>query len=279
MPKPTLTSLLALAAGPSSEVEYVVGGQTLTPFAREQVAHMLADDAMELRCGKSPTLARWRAVRNGDLPPTDTPSSATVATYAQIGFGLPTHPANDDHLQVLVAELLWNRLSKERKTCSGGRVLIRAHSVKPDPLEPGGDGLVVYKLGATYVFRLWEIKKHDAKGPVSGTINRASRQLARRGNEYLAKLAGPDTIEQRGPLGAFYADLVELWLDGSERAGVGVAVGTSDHCAHSRPTVFRSLTKAFPQFAAPGQTEGMIVAVPDFPEFAARVREIVWSGL
>lgn len=82
---------------------------------------------------------------------------------------------------------------------------MKAHSVKPDPLEPGGDGLVVYNVGATYVFRLWEIKKHHANGPVSGTINRASKQLASRGNEYLAKLAGPDTVEQRGSSGAFYA--------------------------------------------------------------------------
>lgn len=279
MPTPTLTSLLAPTPGPAnSKVEYVIGGQTLAPPAREQAAQILADDAMALRCGKSPALDRWRAIRDGNAP-SDTVSAATVATYAAIGFGLPGNPANDTHLQGLVAELLWNRLLKERKQSSGGRALVKAHSVKPDPLEPGGDGLVVYKVGATYVFRLWEIKKHHANAPVSGTINRASKQLAGRGNEYLAKLAGPDTVEQRGPLGAFYAEVVELWLDGSDRAGVGVAVGTSDHHAPTRPSAFKSITTSFPQFAAPGQSEGVIVAVPDFPGFATRVREIVWSGL
>jgi hypothetical protein len=181
--------------------------------------------------------------------------------------------------QGLVAELLWNRLIKERRRCSGDRALVKAHSVKPDPLEPGGDGLVVYRVGTAYVFRLWEIKKHDAERAVSATINRASKQLATRGNEYLAKLAGPDTVEQRGPLGDFYAEIVELWLDRSERAGVGVSVGTSDTHAPRRPLAFRSITTAFPRFSAPGQAEGVVVALPDFPGFAIRVREIVWSGL
>lgn len=280
MPTPTLTSLLALTPGPANgKVEYVIGGQTLAPAAREQAAQMLADDAMALRCGDpSPALERWRAVRDGK-PPASTVSAATVETYASIGFGLPSKPKDTTHLQGLVAELLWNRLLKERTTCSGGRALVKAHSVKPDPLEPGGDGLVVYKVGATYVFRLWEIKKHEAQSGVSSTINRASKQLAGRGSEYLAKLAGPETVQQRGPLGAFYAQVVELWLDGSDRAGVGVSVGTSDRHAPSRPAAFKSIATVFPQFAAAGQREGVVVAVPDFPRFAERVRMIVWSGL
>jgi hypothetical protein len=275
----TLTSLLELVPGPAeSKVEYVVGGERLKSAAREQAAQMLADDAMALRCGRSPALERWRAVRDGRTPE-DTVSADTVSTYAAIGFGSPDKPAPPDHLQGLVAELLWNRLMKERRRCSGGRALVKAHSVKPDPLEPGGDGLVVYRVGTTYVFRLWEIKKHNAERQVSATIRRASKQLTSRGNEYLAKLAGPDTVEQRGPLGKFYAEVVELWLDGSDRAGVGVSVGTSDTHAPRNQRSFRSITTAFPHFSAPGQAEGVVVAVRDFPGFAARVRQIVWSGL
>jgi hypothetical protein len=153
--------------------------------------------------------------------------------------------------------------------------------VKPDPLEPGGDGLVVYELeGGTLVFRLWEIKKHESQArKVSATIGRASKQLSSRGQEYLAKLAGPETVEQAGPLGEFYADIVELWLDGSDRAGAGVSVGTSARYAPNRPQAFGSIATAFPHFKQAGQLESIIVAVPDFPEFATRVREIVWSGL
>lgn len=281
--KTTLTSLLTLTPGPAtSKVEYVVGGQSITTADREIAAQMLADDAMSVRCGESPTLQRWRAVRDGKTAP-NVVSAATVQTYAAIGFGLDDATATSEsrlnHLQGLVAELFWNRLLQERTTCSGGRRLVKAHPVKPDPLEPGGDGLVVYDVNGTYVFRLWEIKKHEATKPVSATINRASKQLATRGHEYLAKLAGPDTVEQRGPIGDFYAQVVNLWLDGSDRAGVGVSVGTSDTHAPTKPVSFKSIGTAFPQFAGSGQTESVVVAVPDFPGFALRVRKIVWSGL
>jgi hypothetical protein len=173
------------------------------------------------------------------------------------------------------------RLIRERLVCRDKRQLVRAHSVKPDPLEPGGDGLVIYEInGGILVFRLWEIKKHDSQGKrVSATIRRASKQLASRGQEYLAKLAGPETIAQAGSLGGFYADIVELWLDGSERAGVGVSVGTSAKHAPPSAQSFRSIATAFPAFTQAGQLESIIVAIPDFPRFAERVREIVWSGL
>jgi hypothetical protein len=273
--------MLAFASGPAGTgVEYTIGGQVLTGAEREAAAQLLADDAMRIRCGTSSILDRWRARRDGHEPG-DPAQADVVATYACLGFGLRNKdPANADHLQGLVAELLWNRLIGERTSCSGERRLVKAHPVKPDPLEPGGDGLVIYMVGSTLVFRLWEIKKHDsAKKPVSATIRRASKQLASRGNEYLAKLAGPETIEQGGPLGDFYADIVELWLDGSDRAGVGVSVGTSAAHAPSQPSAFRSIVTAFPHFNREGQAESVIVAMPDFPGFATRVRDIVWSGL
>ena len=280
---PVLTSLLALADNPTaSEVEYVIGGQQLTAGDRELAAQLLADDAMRIRCGDSPALARWRARRDGGPPETGAAAEA-VRVYAGIGFGLPGAATGDDgqhHLQGLVAELLWNRLIQERLICRDERRLVHAHSVKPDPLEPGGDGLVIYQAdGGTLVFRLWEIKKHEAQKRISATIRRASNQLSSRGPEYLAKLAGPETVEQAGPLGELYAEIVELWLDGSDRAGAGVSVGTSAEHAPGQPTAFGSIATAFPHFSDPGQRESIIVAVPGFPGFARRVREIVWSGL
>jgi hypothetical protein len=282
---PSLTSLLALTESPApSEVEYVIGGQTLAATDRETAAQLLADDAMRIRCGESPVLARWRARRDGGPPETGA-AAAAVRAYAGIGFGLPETPGSDDddrqhHLQGLVAELVWNRLIQERLVCRDKRRLVHAHSVKPDPLEPGGDGLVIYETdGGTLVFRLWEIKKHESQSRVSATIRRASKQLSSRGQEYLAKLAGPETVEQAGPLGELYAEMVELWLDGSDRAGAGVSVGTSEQHAPTRPGAFKSIAAVFPQFTGAGQLESIIVAVPDFPEFARRVREIVWSGL
>jgi hypothetical protein len=278
---PALAPLLAMKESPDGcQVEYVIGGQELNGADREIAAQLLAEDAMRIRCGKSPVLARWRARRDGGPPGTGA-GKAAVEAYAGIGFGLSDAPAIDDHLQGHVAELLWNRLVQERLVCRDRRRLVHAHSVKPDPLEPGGDGLVIYETdGSTLVFRLWEIKKHDSQTTrVSATIGRASKQLSSRGQEYLAKLAGPETVERGGPLGDLYANIVELWLDGSDRAGVGVSVGTSAQYAPNGPSAFGSIAETFPQFTRPGQVESIVVAMPDFPAFAKRVREIVWSGL
>jgi hypothetical protein len=275
-----LSSLLTLVDGPStSAVAYVIGGTTLTGEPREVAAGLIADDAMTIACGKSPVLDYWRARRDGGPPEAGSRLEA-VKTFVRIGFGLPDRPLNDDHLQGHIAELLWNRLVQERLVCRDGRQLVRAHSVKIDPLEPGGDGLVVYEdTENTLVFRLWEIKKHDAKRGVAATINKACKQLASRGHEYLAKLAGPETMGDDGALTDLYANMVELWFDRSERAGVGVSIGTSADRAPTQPRAFRSIGTAFPTFTAASQRECIVVAVPDFPAFAERVKEIVWSGL
>lgn len=275
-----LTPLLDLVdAAATSSVDYVVGGTALSDERREVVAQMLADDSMSLACGEaSAVLADWRGRRDGGPPLTGSRGRA-VAAYVGIAFGSPGTPPNDDHLQGHIAELLWNRLLRERTACRDGRQLVRLHSVKVDPLEPGGDGLVVYRSGNQLVFRLWEIKKHQAKGYVSATINRASGQLVDRGAEYLAKLAAPATATEDDELGTFYDSIVELWFDRSDRVGVGVSIGTSDNFAPKRSTAFRSLRTKFPEFISPAQTEGIVVAVPDFPGFAERVRDIVWSGL
>jgi hypothetical protein len=283
--RPTTTTSLTELLAPkecatADAVEYIVGGNDLTGDDRELAAQMLADDAMAIRCGHSVLLDIWRSLRDGTFDGTEG-RRRTVAQYARVGFGTPTEPTNEDHLQGLVAELLWNRILEERITCSGDRRLVHVHAVKPDPLEPGGDGLAVYSLSDdTLVFRLWEIKKHvSAKSRLSSTVNRASKQLARRGHEYLAKLAGPATLEQDGPLGEFYADIIELWLDRSRRAGVGISIGTSIEQAVITQHSFRSLTLTFPEFTNSSQTEAIVIAMPEFPRFAQRVKDIVWSGL
>jgi hypothetical protein len=266
-----------------SPVDYAVGGTDLSDENRETIAQILAEDAMRIRCGDSPLFEIWRSRRDGGQPATGSRKSALEA-YVGIGFKLPGNPPDEDHLQGHVAELIWNRLMDERLVCRDGRQLVRAHSVKPDPLEPGGDGLVIYsRESGTHpnelVFRLWEIKKHDASGKVSVTIRRASKQLRTRGHEYLAKLAGPETIAEGGVIGDFYANVVELWFDRSDRSGVGVSVGTSSEKAPGDPRSFGSLEKQFPEYSGPGQREALVIAIPHFPAFADRVKEIVWSGL
>lgn len=275
---PALTPLLALVDSPAtSPVEYVIGGTALIGADRDAAAHLLADDAMVIACGDAPVLDWWRARRDGGQPQTGN-RLRTVQTYAK-AFGQPGQPANVDHVQGKVAELLWNRLMQERTTCRDGRRFVHKDPVKMDTLEPGGDGLVVYRdVSGVLVFRLWEIKKHDAMKVVSATIYKASNQLADRGHDYLAKLTAPATLAHGGQLGELYANMVELWFDRSPRVGVGVSVGTStDHAP--TPRSFGSINTAFPDLTAASQTESIVVTVPNFADFADQVKRIVWSGL
>jgi hypothetical protein len=276
----SLTSLLAMTHGPAGDsVPYIVGGRQLTGRRRGRAAWILADHAMQTRCGTAQALASWRIRRDGGPPNTGNRKRA-IEVFVRMGFGLPAAPAVPDHLQGHVAELLWHRLIQERTVCTDGRELVQAPPLKADPLESGGDGLVIYKISdGTLVFRLWEVKKHESStSTVTATIGRASRQLKTRGEEYLAKLVSPETI-RHGPVAELFQDIVELWLDGSDRGGVGVSVGTSATHVASAPVSFRAVRRAFPHYSQPGQAEGILVAVPDFPAFAERVREIVWNGL
>ncbi|MGA1827298.1 hypothetical protein [Microbacterium sp.] len=281
MSTPTfLTPLLGLEESTvESKVEYVIGGLGLIDATREVVAQLIADDAMVVACGASPVLDRWRQRRDGG-PAATGPQLEAVKAFVAIGFGNPGSPKNVDHVQGHVAELLWHRMVAERTVCRDGRTLVDAPPIKADALEPGGDGLVVYgDLDGELVFRLWEIKKHDASGAVSKTINRAAKQLRKRGHHYLAKLAGPATLTAQGALGELYDGMVDLWFERSERAGVGVSVGASSEHRPRGRNAFKSLRTQFPEFAAAAQTESIVLTIPDFPEFADRVKEVVWSGL
>lgn len=281
MPTPArLTPLLALTSSDRrSLVEYEIGGNTLLGADRDVAASLIADDAMVVACGASSVLERWRQTRDGG--PAQTGARLRAAeTFVNIGFGLPGRPKNVDHVQGHVAELLWNRVIRERAICRDGRAFLAAEPVKSDPLEPGGDGLVVYTAAdGSLVFRLWEIKKHDSVSGVSQTINRAGKQLKTRGHEYLAKLTGPATLASTGDLAELYDSMLELWFDRSPRAGIGVSVSASDTHAPSSRRAFGSLRAHFPEFTLPSQTEAVVLALPEFPSFVNQVKEIVWSGL
>lgn len=275
---PTLTSLLDLAVSdPGSSCDYMIGGVATNETELEVAAQLIADDAMRIRCGASPVLQRWRSRRDGG-PEHSPEDRQSVEVFVQRGFGLPGNPGNTDHLQGHVAELLWGRLINERTVCDDGRRLVHVTEVKADPTEPGSDGLVVYEIAdGILVFRLWEVKKHSSTAHVSGTIGRACTQLSSLGAQYLALLTGPGT-KYPGALGRLYGELVDLWLTEHARAGVGISIATSK--AHApKNGAFGGVATAFPQFGSPGQREGLLVAVSDFPSFANRVREIIWTGL
>ena len=189
-------------------------------------------------------------------------------------FGLPADPRPADHLQGHVAECVWYILARENVPAG-----LRLRTIEGPSFvvtTPGGDGLVVYQRDDdVLVFRLWEIKKHDSTGGVSRTVSRALRQLDEKAEEYLAQLT---TVagSYEPDVALLYAALSDLWLDRDERAGAGVAVSTSDR---SLPrTCFGRMHTRFPELSI-DQMAGLVVALGDFPAFAASVRDRVWSAL
>ncbi|MEV5753651.1 hypothetical protein AB0L00_38015 [Actinoallomurus sp. NPDC052308] len=283
-PADGLASLLSLTAWPGDAgCAYMIGGLTAGAAELEAAAQMIAEDAMRIRCGESPVMDKWCARRDGGQDYSESDKRA-VEVFVQPVFGLPTYDTTAmekirNHLEGFVAELLWNRLIRDRTVTADGRTLVHAEEVKADPTGTGADGLVVYEVtDGTLVFQLWEIKKHAATTHISATIKRAADQLAEHGPRYLAMLTAPGT-KHPGPLGRLYADLVPLWLENSPRAGIGISVATSTTHLPPRSTVFTNVAPVFPNLDAPGQREGLLVAVTDFPVFADRVKEIVWTGL
>jgi hypothetical protein len=277
--RPPLTDALLDNVGPaSSSVRFRHGGASLVEPLREQVAQLLADDAVAIACAE-PLISIWRARSKGEEVEAPPARLSALAVHLQIAFGLPAKPPTDDHLQGTVAELFWNRLSTEAAHAPAGMALVVRHPVKADPLEPGGDGLAIYRDNAGgFHFRLWEIKKHTAKKSVSNAVNKASKQLRSRGSEYLAKFAAPSTIVSGGELASLYSTLVELWIANDASAGVGVAVTTSDDGKPKGEKTFESIATQFPSMSR-DQRDAFVVSVPSFREFAIRVQEIVWSGL
>lgn len=278
----SLSALLGLVPGPSTTpCRYLLAGGAATDPNLQLAAEMIAEDAVSQRCGKAKAADAWRARRLGG-PPHPPNDRAVLEAFVADTFGLPTDgepaPPASDLLQGYVAELIWHRLAREHTVPAHGRRLVHVTDLSWTPYQQGGDGLVVYRItDGQLTFQLWEIKKHDAKDNVSGTIRRAADQLSSEGKRYLAQYTAYGS-KLDGELGGLYADLVQLWVDQDQRAGVGVSVATSVRHTPSE-TAFDAVANTFPDHAAPGQREGLAVVVPDFPHFAAAVRDVVWSGL
>jgi hypothetical protein len=281
---PTLSALLGLVPGPSTaRCRYLVAGGAATEPGLQQAAELLAEDAVAHRCGRAKAANAWRSRRHGGLPHPAKLRAALEAFLADT-FGLPAEdgtapPPASDLLQGYVAELAWHRLAREHTVPAHGRRLVHVADLSWSPYQQGGDGLVVYAItDGRLTFQLWETKKHDAaETAVSGTISRACRQLSSEGKRYLAQYTAYGS-KLEGELGSLYADLVQLWVDRDPRAGVGVSVATSTRHAPGG-IVFDSVVTTFPDHGTPGQREGLAVVVPDFPRFAAMVRDVVWTGL
>jgi hypothetical protein len=273
----TLAELLGLEAGPgSSECQWQLG-RVDSPEEAEAAAWHVADKIMEFRCaGAATSYDAWRMRATGGAALSG-PELTSLRAFVKTGLGLPGEPAvSADHVQGYVAEFIWFLVA--RASPGEARTLAHVEPPKSHVTAPGADALVIYRLeDATLVFRLWEIKKHAGSTHLSRTVGRAFAQLTSNGIEYLAQLV-PAAPRDDPQVAELYAQLVDLWRDADERAGVGVAIATSAQHAPRR-RAFSTMQTQFPRLDREGQLEGLIAAIADFPKFAEDVKRFVWSAL
>lgn len=242
----------------------------------EALARVLADRIMELRCRGCPHhYGAWRDHANGGQRPTGA-SEAALKAFIEPAFGLPDDPnaVLQTHMEAFVAEQLWYFLSLEIPV----EEIVRIEPPSFVATDRGGDGLVIHRVPDGYLmFRLWEIKKSTGQAATSGAVSRAYKQLSAKATEYLARYT---VIGQELPdseLADFYGQLVDLWIEASCEAAVGVSVATSQD--HIPRRCFTTFGQRFASFVDPIRLQGMLTAIGDFSAFTTAVRDCVWKGL
>jgi hypothetical protein len=271
----SFSDLLRIEDGPRrGSCQWTTGKLDGTDAANERAAWFVAEGAMRERCTGAPAnFNLWRAAATGTrvLTPIE---QDRVEPFIRTGFGLPGRELPADHLQGYVAEFVWFLVTRER--VPAGRHLRVIKGPGFHVTGPGGDGLAVYKFAGNHIFRLWEIKKHHSSSHVSRTVARAYEQLAANATEYLAQMTAL-AEQHEDEVASLLAQLVDLWIDGDARAGAGVAVSTSSGSHPAR--CFGNMGMRFPRLAGAGQLEGLVVGLDDLPQFAERVKGVVWSAL
>ena len=150
-----------------------------------------------------------------------------------------------------MSEALWYQVISHREETDRQLVDVQAHNYSVT--DQGGDGIVIYKTDqGILTFRLWEIKKHSAKGPVRDTATKAHKQLDEKALKYLARFSGVYEQISEDELKEFYAKLVDHWQNEGPEAGAGVAVSASFQ--EEASDLYDGLTTRFPNLL--GRLEG-----------------------
>ncbi len=240
-----------------------------------EAARVLAWYIMALRCrGAEQHLSAWLDALAGHT--LDDPSKAAIRAFVKPGFGSPDSPSPDDHLYATVAEHLWFVLHLETAGHRGAEIC-HIEVPKLHITAPGGDGLVVHTNATGLEFRLWELKKHTGRSPVSRTVRRAYGQLGDRGVEYLAEYTSLGPSLPTPELRELYGRLVDAWVGRTPEAGAGVGLGLPEGALPRK--CFSSFPRHFPELSAPPRLEGALAAPGSFQDFARYVRRLLWTGL
>ena len=237
-------------------------------------ARILARKIVALRCRSKPEwFDAWLARYEGGQPPEGVRRQGLEIVIGS-AVGLPERIRSIQHVEACIAEHLWYFMVQEE---TEEEAIRRLEEPSFEVTEPGGDGLVVHALDQGLLFRLWEIKKHTGRSRLSRTIGVAYTQLDKDAMRYLTKYSLRGQYLRDEELQRLYAQMPDLWLEGSEQAAPGVAVGTSVSAVTRR--CFTSFPKRFPQFLVSRRLLGHVGAVIDFAAFALQVRDEMWKGL
>ena len=237
----------------------------------------LAESIAQRRLRGSPRLySLWQSRLLGlsEYPVEDRQVRLFKARLLQ-NIGTPDHPDPLEHLHGLVAESIWVEVVWKVDVGLGNPLHVEDNDYSS--IDPGGDGLSVYRRGdGGFCFRLWESKHHGTiRNPVRRTVNAACRQVSSSSVDYLSRFS---LIAQRTTdddvLSRFYGILPELWVDRDPAAGVGISVATN---------IAADVTRCFGRVITyfnldPNQHQAQLHLLDDFAELARRVREHIWKG-
>jgi hypothetical protein len=240
------------------------------------MAEGMAKLIMETRC---PAILynQWHSAFDGSGDLSDI-QKQEVRVYIKPSIGLPGQPATYKELQAVVAEYLWYEIVRNRQEV---HELVDIHAPSLHVTEPGGDGLALYQSAyGSYIFRLWEVKKHTGSGAATSKINKASKQLESKGAEYLAKLSkvGQERDHEYPGLSGYYAELVRKWIDASDDVHAGVSVSKDDHTIVTDNPI-GIMKRHLPRLSGQQQLSAIIISIPSFVELTEKVREALWKDI
>lgn len=247
-----------------------------TELTSEGMAKKVAALVMETRC--PPTLYnKWLDAFEGRAE-LDNVEKEELEVYIRPSIGLRGAPASDTELQAVVAEYLWYEAVRNQVS---DYELVDIYKPSLRVTESGGDGLVIYQTDySSYIFRLWEVKKHDSIHSATSKITSASKQLRNKGAEYLAKwsVVGQGRDHEYPGLSEFYAELVGKWIaaDNVARAGVSVSKDVRSAITNNPISIMR---RHLPRLVGADQLTTIVVSVPGFVEFTKMVREALWKDI
>jgi hypothetical protein len=268
---PSLEQVLAVAThahGTITSFEFEV-----TVAKETEAARVVAVGLVEERLGLRPAdFSAWFNAMDSGAPLG--PREANVRGYLRTLAGTPTEPKTEIHLFGLVGEFMLRGLLNQVDRGLGLPEVVEGHDWSAT--EHGADALAIYRHGGQLHFRLWESKAVTGATVYPTTVvGKAKDQLDRDAWEYLARYVTVARREDRhAEINSFLVEMPDLWRDGDDRAGAGIAIAT--HATKPTTSCFSGLAGSLGLPDA--NKQGHLMVAGDYEGFSREVRRLVWKG-